>query len=124
MLASGGVDDDDLPVTTDIAASHGGVSVSVGPLRHIKQSHVRPHGLARLADLYEHVAVHLGDLTAGDPGPQVEAVTVLGDNMRDLGLFVQHEQGHVGSGGLGQAQVTGRDLLTLQDRQGKGEIIT
>ena len=101
MLANGGVEGDDLPVTTDIAASHGGVPVSVGPLRHIKQSHVRPDWLARLADLNEHVAVHLGDLTPGDPGPQVESVTVLGDNVRDLGLFVQHEQGHVGSGGLG-----------------------
>ena len=98
----------------DVAASHGGVPVSVGPLGHVKQPHVGPHRLAGLADFYEHVAVHLGDLTAGDPGPQVEAVTVLGDNVRDLGLFVQHEQGHVGSGGLGQAQVTGSYLLSLQ----------
>ena len=33
--------------------------------------------------------------------------------MRDLALFVQHEQRHVSSGGLSQAQVTGRDLLAL-----------
>ena len=108
---------DVLPVTTDVAPSHGGVAVSVGPLRHVKQSHVRPDGLARLADLYEHVAVDLGDLTAGDPGRQVQPVTVLGDDVRDLGLFVQHEQSHVGRGGLGQTQVTGSDLLTLQDRR-------
>ena len=93
------------------------MAVSVGSLRHVEQSHVRPDWLAGLADLYEHVAVNLGDLAAGDPGPQVEAVTVLGDDVRYLGLFVQHEQSHVGGGGLGQAQVTGSDLLTLQDRK-------
>ena len=94
--------------------------MSVGSLGYIEQSHVRPHGLARLADLYEHVAVNLRDLTTGDPRPQVESVTVLGDDVRDLGLFVQHEQSHVASCGLGQSQVTGSDLLTLQDRKSGG----
>ena len=91
------------------------MTVSVSSLSHIEQSDVGSDGLAGLADLYEHVTVHLGDLTTGDPRPQVESVTVLGDDVRDLGLFVQHEQRHVGSGGLGQPQVTGRYLLTLQD---------
>ena len=97
----------------DVAASHGGVPVSVGPLGHVKQPHVGPHRLAGLADFYEHVAVHLGDLTPRYAGPQVEPVTVLGHDVGDLGLLVQHEQRHVGSGGLGQAQVTRRDLLAL-----------
>ena len=105
---------DFLPVPADVAPSHGGVSVSVSSLGHIEQSDVGSDGLAGLADLYEHVSVHLGDLTARDPGPQVEPITVLGDDVRDLGLFVQHEQRHVGSGGLGQTQVAGSYLLTLQ----------
>ena len=109
-----GVRDEDLPVTTDVAPSHGGVPVSVSPLRHVKQSHERSDRLARLTDLYEHVPVNLGDLAARDPRPQVEPVTVLGDDVGDLGLFVQHEQSHVGSGGLGQTQVTGSYLLPLQ----------
>ena len=94
--------------------------MSVSSLGHIEQSDVGSDGLAGLADLYEHVTVHLGDLTTGDPRPQVEPVTVLGDDVRDLGLFVQHEQSHVGSRGLGQTQVTGSDLLTLHHRKSGG----
>ena len=90
------------------------MTVSVSSLSHIKQSDVGSDGLAGLADLYEHVPVDLGDLATGDPGPEVEPVTVLGDDVGDLGLFVQHEQSHVGSGGLGQTQVTGSYLLPLQ----------
>merc|ERR1711923_524681 len=103
-------------VTTDVATSHGGVPVSVSPLRHVKQSHERSDGLAGLAHLDEHISVNLRDLAARDPGPQVEPVTVLRDDVRYLGLFVQHEQSHVGSGRLGQSQVTGSYLLTLQKK--------
>ena len=88
--------------------------VAVGSLRHVEQSHVGPHRLARLAHLYEHVAVDLGDLAARDAGAEVEPVAVLGHDVGDLALLVQHEQRHVRRGGLGQAQVAGSHLLTLK----------
>ena len=51
---------------TDVASSHGAVSVSVGSLGHIKQSDVRSDRFTLLAHLYEHVAVHLGYLAPGN----------------------------------------------------------
>ena len=43
----------------------------------------------------------------------MKAVTILGHDVGDLALLVEHEQCHVGSGGLSQAQVTGGDLFAL-----------
>ena len=59
MLTIEREEEDVLPVTTDVAPSHGGMTVSVSSLSHIKQSDVRSDGLAGLADLNEHVAVNL-----------------------------------------------------------------
>ena len=87
--------------------------VSVGSLRDVKQPDVWSDWFAGLADLNEHVPVDLGYLAPGYPRPQVEAVTVLGHDVGYLALLVQHEQSHVGSRGLGQAQVTGSDFFTL-----------
>ena len=96
--------------------------VAVGSLRHVEQAHVGPHRLARLAHLYEHVAVDLGDLAARDAGAEVEPVAVLGHDVGDLALLVQHEQRHVRRGGLGQAKVAGSHLLSLYTDRNKNLI--
>ena len=56
----------------------------------------------------------LTEFAAWEAGAQVESVAVLGDDVGHLALLVQHEERHVGGGGLSQAEVAGRHLLTLQ----------
>ena len=97
--------------------------MAVGSLRHVEQSHVGPHRLTRLAHLNEHVAVDLGDLAARDAGAEVEPVAVLGHDVGDLALLVQHEQRHVRRGGLGQTQGAGRHLLSLYTDRNKNHTI-
>ena len=118
------------------------MALPISPLCNIKQADVGSDGLAGLANLYEHVAMHLrvndgdsdqkgdyeatndnkddegnmtdlGELGPGKSGAKVESVTVLGDDVGDLALPVEHEEGHVGRGGLGKAKVTGSNLLAL-----------
>ena len=118
------------------------VPVPISPFGNIKQADVGSDGLAGLANLYEHVTMHLrvndgdsdekgdnkgtddnqddedkmtdlGELGPWKSGAKMESVTVLGDDVGDLALPVEHEEGHVGRGGLGQAQVTGSHLLAL-----------
>ena len=88
--------------------------VSVGSLSDIKQPDIWSDWFAGLADLNEHVPVNLGYLASRYTRPQMEAVTVLGDNVGYLALLVQHEQCHVGSRRLGQTQVTGGYFFTLE----------
>ena len=50
----------DQAVAADMTPSHGIMLIFARSLRDVKQPQVRPHGLAMLANLDEHIAMHLG----------------------------------------------------------------
>ena len=82
------VDDSvDQAVTADMASPESIVLIFTGFLRHVKEPQVRPHWLTLLAYFNEHVPMDFGECVPRNPTSQMEAVTILRNDVLQLALL-------------------------------------
>ena len=77
----------DQAVTTYMTSPESIVLIFTGSLRHVKQPQIWPHWLTLLAHFNEHVPMDFGECVPRNPTSQMEAVTILRNDVLQLALL-------------------------------------